>query len=258
MKSSAAMRRPRWVFMRKAIDTAPRDGDFVILEDAARGALAFVRWSAEAAQWLDEKGTPCQLKATHWHSLQNLDEEGTPSQLNAAYWHPLTPAQSVVETVDEIGSLTGPSKRLIHRGASRPASGGMTAQPQRAAKPGRSVNVWTRFVGFAERGCGKILSAFAVAGNWIVHSRRSIATMAACLLVAAAFAPFLYRCDPGEGAPPSDSIGERHRVEASASTGTGTGQQACQRCDSGAARSRDAGGVDPQGKRSGRPGERGQ
>ena len=188
--------------MRKAIDTAPRDGDFVILEDAARGALAFVRWSAEAAQWLDEKGTPCQLKATHWHSLQNLDEEGTPSQLNAACWHPLTPAQSVVETVDEIGSLTGPSKPLIHRGASRPTSGGMTAQPQRAAKPGRSVNVWTRFVGFAERGCGKILSAFAVASNWIVRSRRGIATMAACLLVAAAFAPFLYRCDPGEGVLP--------------------------------------------------------
>ena len=179
--------------MRKAIDTAPRNGDFVILEDAARGALAFVRWSAEAAQWLDEKGTPSQLNATHWHSLQNLDEKGTPSQLN-----PLTPAQSVVETVDGIGSLTGPSKRLIHRGASRPASGAMTAQPQRAAKPGRSVNVWARFVGFAGRGCGKILSAFAVAGNWIVHSRRSIATMAACLLVAAAFAPLLYRSGLGE------------------------------------------------------------
>jgi hypothetical protein len=164
--------------MRKAIDTAPRNGEFVILEDAARGALAFVRWSAEAAQWLDEKGTPSQLNATHWHSL--------------------TPAQSIVEPVDGIGSLTGPSKRLIHHGASRPASGAMTAQPQRAAKPGRSVNVWARFVGFAGRGCDKILSAFAVAGNWIVHSRRSIATMAACLLVAAAFAPLLYRSGLGE------------------------------------------------------------
>ena len=146
-------------------------------------------------------GTPSQLNATHWHSLQNLDEEGTPSQLNAAYWNPLTPAQSVTEKADEAGSLTGPSKPSawrIHRGASRPASGGKTAQLQRAAKPGRSVNVWTRFVGFAGRGCGKILSAFAVAGGWIVHSRRSIATMAACLLVAAAFGPFLYRSDLGK------------------------------------------------------------
>ena len=157
--------------MRKTIDTAPRNGDFVILEDAARGALAFVRWSAEAAQWLDEDGTPCQLNATHWHSLQNLDEEGTPSQATIAAYH---------------------------RGASRPASGGKTAQLQRAAKPGRSVNVWTRFVGFAGRGCGKILSAFAVAGGWIVHSRRSIVAMAACLLVGAAFGPLLYSGDLGK------------------------------------------------------------
>ena len=184
--------------MRKAIDTAPRNGDFVILEDAARGALAFVRWSAEAAQWLDEDGTPCQLNATHWHSLQNLDEEGTPSQINAACLHPLSPAQIVVETVDEIESLPGPSKRRIHRGASRPASGGMAAQPQRAETPRKSVNVWARFVGSAKRGCGKILSAFAVAGNWIVHSRRNIVAMAACVLVGAAFGPLLYSGDLGK------------------------------------------------------------
>ena len=180
--------------MRKTIDTAPRTGEFVILEDAARGALAFVRWSADAAQWLDEKGTPCQLNATHWHSLENLDEKGTPSHLNATYWNPLTPAQSVVEKADELGSITGPSKPSawrFHRGASRPASDGKTSQLQRAAKPGRSVNVWGRFVGFARRGCGKILSAFAVAGGWIV-------AMAACLLVGAAFEPLLYSGDLGK------------------------------------------------------------
>ena len=60
------------------------------------------------------------------------------------------------------------------------------------------MSVWARFVSFTGRGCGEILSAFAVAGNWSVHSRRSIATMAACLLVAAAFASFLYRSDPDE------------------------------------------------------------
>jgi hypothetical protein len=189
--------------MRKAIDTAPRNGDFVILEDGARGTIAVARWSAESAQWLDEHGTPSELNATHWHSPQSRNE-GTPSQFNATYWHPLTPAQSVVKTADEVGSLTGPSKPSawrIHRGDSRPASGGMTAQPQRAARPGRSVNVWARFVGIAGRGCGKIMSAFAVAGGWIVHRRRSIVTMAACLLVAAAFAPFLYRSQPGTWLP---------------------------------------------------------
>ena len=169
--------------MRKAIDTAPRNGDFVILEDGARGTIAVARWAAEFAQWLDEHGTPCQLNATHWHSPQNPDEQGTPSQFNATYWHSPTPAQSVAKTTDEVGSLTGPSTPSawrIHRGASRPASGDMTAQPQPAARPGRSVNVWARFV-----------------GGWVVHRRRGIVTMAACLLVAAAFTPFLYRSDPG-------------------------------------------------------------
>jgi hypothetical protein len=190
--------------MRKAIDTAPRNGDFVILEDGARGTIAVARWSSEAAQWLDEHGTPSQLNPTHWHSQQSRDEKGTPSQFNETYWHLPTPAQSVVKTADEVGLLTAPNKPSAwptHRGASLPASGGTTAQPQRAARPGRSVNVWARFVGIAGRGCGKIMSAFALAGGWIVHRRRSIVTMAACLLVAAAFAPFLYRSLPGTWLP---------------------------------------------------------
>ena len=186
--------------MRKAIDTAPRNGDSVILEDAARGTIAVARWSAEAARWVNEDGTPSQLHATHWHP-QNLDDKGTPSQLNTTYWHSPAPAQSAVETADELGSLrgpSGPSAWPIHRGASRPASGGMTAQLRRAAKPGRSVTAWGRFVGLAGRGCGEILSAFAVVGSWIVYRRHSIVTMAACLLVGAAFGLFLYHSDPGK------------------------------------------------------------
>jgi hypothetical protein len=187
--------------MRKTIDTAPRNGDFVILEDGARGTIAVARWSTEAAQWLDEHGTPSQLNATHWHPPQNRDEEGTPSQLNASYWQSLTPARSVVKTVDQLGLLTAPSKPSawhIRSEASRPASGGATTQPQRTATPARSVNVWVRFVGFAGRGRGKILSACAGASGWIVHRTRGIATMAACLLVGAAFAPFLHGNDPGK------------------------------------------------------------
>src|SRR6185369_3129406 len=112
--------------MRKAIDTAPRNGDFVILEDGARGTIAVARWSAEAARWLDEHGMPSQLNATHWHPPQDRDEKDTPGQLNATYWHPPTPAQGVVNTTDDVGSLTGTSKPSawhIHHGASHSASG---------------------------------------------------------------------------------------------------------------------------------------
>lgn len=37
----------RWRFMRKAIDTAPRNGDLVVLEDDVSGAYAVARWSAK-------------------------------------------------------------------------------------------------------------------------------------------------------------------------------------------------------------------
>lgn len=90
--------------MRKAIDTVPRNGDFVILEDDVRGTYAVARWSVEAAQWLDEEGTPSQLDATHWH--------------------PLASGQNTMAPVDEIGSLTEPRMSSTWR-----ASGGMTAQP---------------------------------------------------------------------------------------------------------------------------------
>ncbi|MBI2737935.1 MAG: hypothetical protein HYX38_15500 [Rhodospirillales bacterium] len=169
--------------MRKAIDTAPKNGEFVILEDAARGTIAVARWSAEAAQWLDDGGAPSQLNATHWHAPLNRDEEGTPGQLNARFWQTLRPAKGVVKTGDEPGSLSGPSERRIHRTPSSPAPG---AQPQRAATPKRYANAWARVADFAGRGGGKVLSPFAVAGGWIGHRRRSIVAMAACLLVGAA------------------------------------------------------------------------
>src|SRR3954451_16487132 len=137
--------------MRKAIDTAPRNGEFVFLEDAARGTIVFARWSAAAGQWLDEKGAPSLLNATHWHAPQNSDDEGTPGQLNASFWHGLSPAAP---------------------------SGSMAARPQRAASPGSSVSAWARFAGFAGRGCSKVLSRFGLAGGWIVRRRGSFASMA--------------------------------------------------------------------------------
>ena len=137
--------------MRKEIDTAPRNGDFVILEDDVSGTYAVARWSAEAAQWLDDEGTPSQLNATHWHL-----------------------PQTAVAPVNKIEPLADPR-------ISRKASGGVTAQPQRAAKQGRSGNASAGFV-----------------GSWNFLRRRSILTMAACLLAGAAIGPLLYHDDLGE------------------------------------------------------------
>ncbi|MBS0523274.1 MAG: hypothetical protein JSS04_06520 [Proteobacteria bacterium] len=57
--------------MRKGIDTVPKNGDFVILEDDGIGKYAIARWSSDAAEWVDEGGTPCGLNPTHWQPFNS-------------------------------------------------------------------------------------------------------------------------------------------------------------------------------------------
>src|SRR6266853_4664509 len=53
--------------MRRAIDTAPKDGKFVILEDDASGTFELARWSAEARAWVRENGELSKITPTYWH-----------------------------------------------------------------------------------------------------------------------------------------------------------------------------------------------
>ena len=55
--------------MRHEIDTVPKDGKIVILEDAARGAYELARWSMENA-WVGEDGKTIPITPTHWLPLQ--------------------------------------------------------------------------------------------------------------------------------------------------------------------------------------------
>jgi hypothetical protein len=56
--------------MRRGIETVPRDGKVVILEDDARGTYELAHWSAEQRAWVGEDGKPIPIAPTHWHSLQ--------------------------------------------------------------------------------------------------------------------------------------------------------------------------------------------
>ncbi|WOH53761.1 hypothetical protein [Bradyrhizobium sp. sBnM-33] len=53
--------------MRQAIETAPRDGTNVILEDDASGTYDVAYWSAEAGRWISENGEPSKITPSHWH-----------------------------------------------------------------------------------------------------------------------------------------------------------------------------------------------
>src|ERR1700736_6438454 len=73
-------------YMRHAIETAPRDGNVVIIEDDAIGTYEIAHWSAEAGEWVGENGEPSKITPTHWYpySLFPFSSSGTPAQRSAA------------------------------------------------------------------------------------------------------------------------------------------------------------------------------
>src|SRR5260370_15344972 len=56
--------------MRRTIETAPRDGNAIILEDDAIGTYDVAHWSAAADEWVGENGEPSKITPTHWYTLQ--------------------------------------------------------------------------------------------------------------------------------------------------------------------------------------------
>lgn len=60
--------------MRHPIETAPKSGKPIILEDDATGATDIVRWSAKANQWLTKTGEPSQMVPTHWRPMPGEED----------------------------------------------------------------------------------------------------------------------------------------------------------------------------------------
>ena len=56
--------------MRRMIESAPRDGKFVILEEDAGGDQGVARWSSEAGGWVGENGEPIKITPTYWYPTQ--------------------------------------------------------------------------------------------------------------------------------------------------------------------------------------------
>src|SRR5437588_913022 len=56
--------------MRRAIETVPKDGKVVILEDDASGTFELAHWSAEARAWVKENGELSKITPTYWHATR--------------------------------------------------------------------------------------------------------------------------------------------------------------------------------------------
>ena len=55
--------------MRQTIETAPRDGSAIILEDDATVTYDVAHWSPEAGEWVGENGEPIKITPSHWYSM---------------------------------------------------------------------------------------------------------------------------------------------------------------------------------------------
>ena len=64
--------------MRREIETAPKDGKLVILEDDAAGSFELGRWSTKENAWVSEDGKPVTITPAHWLPLrrdERLEED---------------------------------------------------------------------------------------------------------------------------------------------------------------------------------------
>ncbi len=55
--------------MRYAIKIAPKNGQFVIIEDGDHGIYDVAQWSTKLSIWLNRSAKPTKIKPTHWHPL---------------------------------------------------------------------------------------------------------------------------------------------------------------------------------------------
>ena len=63
------------------IELDPKNGDFVILQDARSGSWEVGRWAQETSSWVQIDGKPLRLFPTHWVPVSG-DPAGSPNRLS--------------------------------------------------------------------------------------------------------------------------------------------------------------------------------
>ena len=90
--------------MRRLIETAPRDGKFVILEEDASGKYNVACWSPEVDGWIGESGEPIKIAPTYWYPIegQKYAQQGLDPDLSLT---PAAPQQTTAGAVAEFRSV---------------------------------------------------------------------------------------------------------------------------------------------------------
>src|ERR1019366_1371852 len=74
----------------KQIELAPKNGDFVVLQDARTGAWEVGRWAQETSSWVQIDGKPLRLFPTHWVPVSD-DPDGSRNRQSLSFLVPSPP-----------------------------------------------------------------------------------------------------------------------------------------------------------------------
>jgi hypothetical protein len=82
----------------KQIELAPKNGDFVVLQDAWSGSWEVGRWAPESDSWVQIDGKPLRIFPTHWVPISG-DAAGSENSESLAF---LVPPIQVEETAPKL------------------------------------------------------------------------------------------------------------------------------------------------------------
>jgi hypothetical protein len=66
--------------MRRSIETAPRDGEFVIIVDDASGRFDVAQWLAASQGWVRADGKPSEVRPSYWNPISNEKNDSLAKQ----------------------------------------------------------------------------------------------------------------------------------------------------------------------------------
>ena len=84
----------------KQIELAPKNGDFVVLQDGWSGSWEVGRWAPESGSWVRIDGKPLRIFPTHWVPVSG-DTVGSESTEGLSF---LAPAIQMTESPKRLGN----------------------------------------------------------------------------------------------------------------------------------------------------------
>ena len=131
---SVALKHARLPMLAKQIELAPKNGDFVVLQDGWSGSWEVGRWAPESGSWVRIDGKPLRIFPTHWVPVSG-DTVGSENTEGLSF---LAPAIQMTEPRNDLGivlSWLSRSQRSSLVGSSLSILASQGLDPRASIKP---------------------------------------------------------------------------------------------------------------------------